>query len=234
LASKLETINEKFERATEQAGANYQKAEEEYQAEYLNNIADISTGIATKISELQDVQQQLESAKHLQEAVIQIFKEQEKEKDKVKFYKLPISSQDIAEIQELREVVHKLRNAEPLNKAIWKIYFEKPFADLVGRILNNNPTTGIYKITNQLNNKSYIGQSLDVKSRLRTHIKRGLGAEASSRNKLYMAMQEDGVENFTFMLLEECTKEQLNDKEKYWIDFFKTQDFGYNVTKGGS
>ena len=42
-------------------------------------------------------------------------------------------------------------------------------------------------------------------------------------------MQTVGVENFSFEIIEECTKSQLNDKEDYWQDFFKAKEFGYSI-----
>ena len=53
-------------------------------------------------------------------------------------------------------------------------------------------------------------------------------------NKLYIAMFKDGVENFSFELLEKCDKNELNEREIYWIDFYRSQEHGYNMTKGGS
>lgn len=47
-------------------------------------------------------------------------------------------------------------------------------------------------------------------------------------------MRSQGVENFSFEILEKCPAAQLNEKEKYWISFYHGQDFGYNNTKGGS
>lgn len=47
-------------------------------------------------------------------------------------------------------------------------------------------------------------------------------------------MKKSGVHNFTFEILEEVPKTQLNEREIYWIDFYKTKDFGLNSTNGGS
>ena len=88
---------------------------------------------------------------------------------------------------------------------------------------------GIYKITNLENQMCYVGQAADVASRWRQHIKRGLGAEAPTRNKLYPAMSEFGVENFTFELLEECDRDALDAREDYWQDFYHAKDFGYSI-----
>ena len=45
-------------------------------------------------------------------------------------------------------------------------------------------------------------------------------------------MQDFGIWNFSWELLEECSREQLNDKERYFIDLYQSKDYGYNTTKG--
>ena len=54
----------------------------------------------------------------------------------------------------------------------------------------------------------------------------GLGAETPGRNKLYPAMAADGVENFTFEILEECPANQLNEREKFYIEFYDSNNYG--------
>lgn len=51
------------------------------------------------------------------------------------FYRLILSNDDKIEIIKLREVLPYLRDKEPLNKVIYKVYYEKPYADLVGRVV---------------------------------------------------------------------------------------------------
>ena len=75
----------------------------------------------------------------------------------------------------------------------------------------------------------YVGQAVDIADRWRQHIKRGLGAEAPTKNKLYPAMKTFGVENFTFEVVEECSKAELNDKEDYWQNYYKAKEFGYSI-----
>lgn len=125
-----------------------------------------------------------------------------------------------------------MRNPEVLNKLIWKTYFERPTSDLINRIIGvNKIITGIYKITNNLNSKVYIGQSVDISTRLKAHIKAGLGID-SSNNKLYTEMKDIGVENFSFEIIEECERAQLNERERFWIEYYQSTDFGYNIQKG--
>lgn len=92
---------------------------------------------------------------------------------------------------------------------------------------------GIYKITNTLNNKVYIGQSIDVETRWLQHLYKG--SHNSSEGKLYPAMFSDGINNFKFEIIEECILDEklLNTREKYWINYYNSYEEGYNSTRGG-
>ena len=176
----------------------------------------------------------IEALKKKVEAIVEANRRLEEEKDKQNFYKLQISEIDLEEISKLRELGKVLRDNTPLNKLIWTYYFRNPYNELCGRVVGTTAKSGIYKLTNQIDGKVYIGQSVNIKDRWGTHIKMGLGAETPSRNKLYSAMLKDGVENFTFEVLEECPSSQLNEREKFYIDFFSSSEYGYNSTRGGS
>lgn len=92
--------------------------------------------------------------------------------------------------------------------------------------------TGIYKITCKPNNKIYVGQSIDINTRWVAHI-RELNGNRHHNTKLQNAWNKYGSENFVFEIVEECSKEKLNDKEKYWIAFYDSFNNGYNLTIGG-
>lgn len=94
--------------------------------------------------------------------------------------------------------------------------------------------TGIYKITNTVNGKCYIGQSTDLPNRIRKHIKTLLNG--TNRNEhLQNAYKKYGPGSFTIEIIEECSEDQLDSREIFWIDFYKSYDrnFGYNKTPGG-
>ena len=94
--------------------------------------------------------------------------------------------------------------------------------------------TGIYKFTNVITNKSYIGQSIDIKNRKMTHKCCAFNKNAHNYYcQFYKAIREYGLENFTFDILEECEVEKLNEREIYWIAFYDTFHNGYNMTEGG-
>lgn len=88
---------------------------------------------------------------------------------------------------------------------------------------------GIYKITNNINGKIYIGQSNNIQRRFSEHQNRG----AASRIPIDVAIQRYGKENFNFEIIEECSTEQLNQKETYWITYFNSIENGYNCSVGG-
>ena len=158
-------------------------------------------------------------------------REREKEEN-IDFYKLHITDQELSDIKTLNAVKAMLFNPVILSKLIWTTYFQKQTTELCNRVLGVNKICGIYKITNLLTQQYYIGQSVDVAQRWKDHTKCGLGIEAPATNKLYKAMQEDGVWNFSFELMEKCSREELNEKERLWIEMYQTDKFGYNSTKG--
>ena len=95
----------------------------------------------------------------------------------------------------------------------------------------------IYKITNTINNKSYIGQTIKTaEERWKEHQAHAFGSHPNDQNKtLYKAIRKYGVENFTFEVLQDNieTFEQLDKAEIYWIDYYNSFVKGYNETFGG-
>lgn len=93
---------------------------------------------------------------------------------------------------------------------------------------------GIYKITNKINGNSYIGLSVDIKRRWKEHFQRHKDSTNKEYEKvLYKAFRKYGIENFDFDIIEECSLEELREREKYWIAYFDTYHHGYNATEGG-
>ncbi len=89
----------------------------------------------------------------------------------------------------------------------------------------------IYKITNTLNSKAYVGRTeKDPQERFKGHI-------AAARNNgpmvISKAIRKHGVENFKFEVLQECTAEEQYSRESYWIGKYDTYNNGYNSSMGG-
>lgn len=187
---------------------------------------------AALVSEMADMQSQYaEIQSQLVQGAAAALRERGK-KEKINFYKLKLSDSDSIDIKELFELRKRFRNPSALSKLVWSEYFLKQTSELCNRVLGINTKCGIYKITNLISNQAYIGQSVDIASRFKQHIKCGLGIDAPASNKLYKSMIEDGVWNFSFELLEECPKDKLNERESFWIDLYQTNKVGLNSTKG--
>lgn len=89
----------------------------------------------------------------------------------------------------------------------------------------------IYKITNKINGKSYIGQTTNYQRRFREHRNKGYGEEPNK--PLYNAFDKYGIDNFDFEVIEDLT-ENYNEREKYWIQYYNTLlPNGYNIEPGG-
>lgn len=95
--------------------------------------------------------------------------------------------------------------------------------------------SGIYVITNTINNKQYVGLSKDCYKRWNDHYSKSYNSTRKDdvEKVLYKAMRKYGRENFTFQILEECSEDLLPEREIYWIDKLDTYNTGYNETKGG-
>ena len=228
-----ELANEKMSNASEAMSKQYEQAKQTAENDYLETLKDCANSFTSQINdkknELKKVQDELADLVQKLNSAVEANKRAEEIKQKQDFYRLQLTTIDLDEIKRLREVEPYLREKEPLNKVIWKVYYEKPYTDLIGRVVGTGIHTGIYKITNIENQMCYVGQAVNIADRWKQHIKRGIGAEAPTRNKLYPAMLEVGVENFTFEIVEECDKSKLNEREDYWQEFFHAKDFGYSI-----
>ena len=92
---------------------------------------------------------------------------------------------------------------------------------------------GIYKITNTKNGKVYIGQTNNIGKRKEQHF--SALDKGKHENKLMQTDYNSWKSYFTFEIVEQCYLSLLNEREKYWIGYYKADDprFGYNLTAGG-
>ena len=92
---------------------------------------------------------------------------------------------------------------------------------------------GIYKYTNKLNGKVYIGRSINITHRKWEHVN-----HPSTHSIFDQLISKIGEDKFDFEIIEECLPEELQEKEKYWIKYYDCcildgRDKGYNMTRGG-
>lgn len=205
------------------------KALEKHQEEVLNNMEILDSKYK---KEKDKIEEDLEQLKATRAAIIQAnIKEKEIEENST-FYCLTISEIDKADIKMLENIKPQLNKPRVLSMLIWSTFFQKPMTTLCNNIIGTSTVTGIYKITNQVTKECYIGQSVDISKRWKDHAKCGLGIDTPAGNKLYKAMQTYGIWNFSWEVLEQCAKDLLDEKEKYYIDLYDSYNFGYNSNTG--
>lgn len=215
---------------------NARYASEEYSSLLEDKYRTIEEEFDNKIKCLNDEKENaknsLQSLKDALSAGVQAQLREREKQEKENFYRLTICRAQLEDVMKLNSLKPGLHQPVILSKLIWTQYFQKQTTELCNRVLGTEKVCGIYKITNLVTKQCYIGQSVDVAQRWKDHVKCGLGIDASATNKLYNAMQRDGVWNFTFELMEKCPREQLNEKEKLWINLYQTNLYGFNLTKG--
>lgn len=194
------------------------------------------------LAENADIQQQIEAIRNelkyyegLQKAVVENFKEQDKIRSERDYYKISLSESDLSDVAKLKIVAREISKPVVLYKLIYEIYYKSKFDALFKKLIGSDDTGGIYKITNIKNERVYIGRTTNFLNRWRDHIKCGIGSDSGAqiRTRLYDAMKMDGCENFTFEILDRCDKDAQPDREKYWIEYYRSTEFGYNVQSGG-
>ena len=233
----FDLMQEKLSQAAEKEADKFQEAQKIAEEEYLRALEDIALETAaalnSKCEEVRLAEQQLATLRAKADAAIAAAKREEEKLLEIDKYKILVSELDLLEINRLREIAPYFRNARAIYKIIWESYYRNLTTEMVNRVVGAGARTGVYKLTNLTNQKVYIGQAVDIGERFKQHTKCGLGIDTPS-NMLYAAMIKDGVENFTFEVLEECERGQLNDREKYYIEFYRAQEHGYNMSRGGA
>ena len=91
----------------------------------------------------------------------------------------------------------------------------------------------IYKITNTLNDKVYIGQTIKTVQKRFTQHKNNSNKEYFSQIVLYKAFNKYGIEKFICEEIDEVPNDKLDEREKYWIEYYDSYFNGYNSTLGG-
>ena len=183
-------------------------------------------------SMISDAKVELDDYKKKQQAVNEAILRQRAIDEQQDFYRVCLSEFAIEDIKILQEIRQKLHTTESFNKLIYDVYVSKQVQEMVKRILQGGAPSGIYKITRLKTGEIYIGKSTNVKDRWVQHCKTVYGAGTIAHSILHTTMQKDGLEQFTFELVEEVPKDKLTEREKYWISFYGSKEYGLNERNG--
>lgn len=181
---------------------------------------------------IQDLQNKLENLKQQRAAAIEAARMDELVQEQQDDYRLDVDDTELRDIGMLESIRDHLSKPRILSMLIWQTYFQPIAKKKFPLLLGSEKVCGIYKITNLKTNEVYIGQSKDIRDRWNQHCKCGLGIDTPSRSKLYQSMLNYGLENFAFQLLEKCEPNQLDEREKYYIEAYNSIDYGLNMQNG--
>lgn len=189
--------------------------------------------IAECQAEQEQIKKNTEEQAERYKSLLEPIKQYEKERQDKLFYTIQVPEEYHDDIDFLLNTVSlKVQHPDIISKLIWTEYI-KPYMDETIKRVGIEDKPGIYKITNIENGKSYIGKSTNVKKRLQDHFKASVGLNSISWQAVHDEILHQGIWNWSIEIIIYCDKEQLSELEKYYIDFFKTQEWGYNKKQGG-
>lgn len=240
-----ESLREQAQRACTIYEADLRKVAEERASQYeqeklkaaaatiAQTMADMGAQTEEARARLQEITTAIEEYGAKQAAINEAIMRQRAIEEQQDFYRVCINDDAIADISLLKDIRKNLKKPEIIDKIIYDNYIAKPVLEMVKRVLQNESFSGIYKITNLKTNEMYIGKSTDIKSRWQQHCKTVFNCGTIASSLLHIKMGQYGIENFTFEVVERVDKDQLSEREKFYIDFYQTKEYGMNQKKGG-
>lgn len=246
--NKMQAIDESIEEQRQKRQADLEQALTDKQAYYnklledtINqcNLQDETIKEASEakwreaMEQIEQYNKSIAEAKDRFESIERTLRQYDAEQQAKLFYtiQLPEELRDDIEFL-LTTVAAKVQHPDIISKLVWTEYVKPNLDDTFKRIeIKSEP--GIYKLTSLLNGKCYVGKSTDVKKRIADHFKSVVGIKSIADQAVHHAILKEGFWNWQIEIITYCDKEQLSELEKYYIGFFKCQEFGYNKTGGG-
>ena len=216
------SLNLRMQQFTNQAQERVNKAEEEAR-EQIEELE------KRKLEAINNTNTQIEKF----ESILEVLRKYDLEQQERLFYTIQLPEEYQEDIEFLlTTVAAKVQHPDIISKLVWVEYVKPNLDDTFKRIeIKTEP--GIYKLTSLVNGKCYIGKSTNVKTRISDHFKSAIGIKSIADQAVHHAILKEGFWNWQIEIITYCDKEQLSELEKYYIEFFKSQEFGYNKNAGG-
>lgn len=163
----------------------------------------------------------------------EIRKSEEKEKYN-EIHSVQLTDNEKEDIHFLLSLEDRMHNKQVLYKLVWSTYLQQAYKNTFHNILGSrDPKNVIYCIENINTGKKYIGKtSAEVSKRWTEHIKTSLNIGSIKTTNIHKALYNHWDE-FIFYILVETEKEKLSEMEKYYINFYESDKYGYNIKAGG-
>ena len=219
---RKESLNLRMQQMTHQAQEQVNKAEAEARSQ---------------IEKWKKAQDDIAAVTNAQEerfeALLEPLRKYEMEQQERLFYTIQVPDEYKEDINFLITTVsQKVQHPDIINKLVWAEYV-RPYIEQTFKRVGIEEKSGIYKITNIDSGKCYIGKSANIKKRIVDHFKSSIGIKTIADQAVHHEIWKTGFWNWTVEPIIYCSKEELSELEKYYIEFFKSNIFGYNKTGGG-
>jgi hypothetical protein len=232
IKSKVEAIHlvemQRVEHAVQQERErlleNLKEEHEEVLCEMLNERLELDELIAPLRDELHNYKLKRDAinAAILRERAV------EQEKD---FHRIVLTEDDKNDIEFLLSIECKLKNKELLRKLIWSEFLQRPTKDLINRVSGGKPIKNVvYCLTYIPTGEKYIGKTVELSNRWTEHVKTSLSIGKVAKTKIHEKLYKNWDE-FIFEILEEDISD-LASREKYYISFYNSDKFGFNMKVG--
>lgn len=205
----------------------YTEKERALEQSYLLKAEDAQRNINLIKSQLTEYQEK-------QRVINEQLRKEQLLQDEENAHRISLSIESKDDIEYLVSIEKNIHNKETLHKLIWTEYLQRPFNQMLKNTLgSSSPKNVIYCIENINNHKKYIGKTRgEYKDRQINHMKASLQIGTISHQEIHNALFGHWDE-FSFYILEEVDNESnLSEREKFYINFYETDKYGYNLKVG--
>ena len=213
-----------------------QKAAELAFAQTMADMAQRSEAAGALIEQMgkqiEQLQEEINDYTAKQAAINEAIMRQRAIDEQQDFYRVCLGPETANDVSVLNIARQNLKKPEIIDKIIYDNYIAKPVLEMIKRVLSNTTCSGIYKITCLKTGEIYIGKSTDIKSRWQQHCKSAFNCGTIAHSLLHTKMKQHGIEQFTFEVVEQVPKDQLSEREKFYINFYQTKETGLNERNG--
>ena len=218
--------------AKDKVEAEQEKMQKAAQQSFEKTMADMGVQAEAARAQIEVLTKEIAEYSAKQAAINEAIMRQRALEEQQDFYRVCLGPEAANDVEILNAARRNLKKPEIIDKIIYDNYIGKPVLEMIKRVLQNTTCSGIYKITCIKTGEIYIGKSTDVKSRWQQHCKSAFNCGTIAHSLLHTKMKQYGIEQFTFELVEQVPKDQLSEREKFYINFYQTKETGLNERNG--
>ena len=184
--------------------------------------------------EIEGIQSELEEERSKRAAINEELRKAEEKEKYNEIHSVQLTDNEKEDIHFLLSLEDRMHNKQILYKLVWSTYLQQAYKNTFHNILGSrDPKNVIYCIENINTGKKYIGKtSAEVSKRWTEHIKTSLNIGTIKTTNIHKALYNHWDE-FIFYIVAETEKDKLSEMEKYYIKFYESDKYGYNIKAGG-